>query len=372
MAILSDLSLSSGERDAFDKQKTAKLALLPRAVEAGHAASGSPLLGLPLEILVDIVDLIADDHATLSTLALVNSDFRQLARSYQFADVCFDYDRLESNQLLRRLLEDTPITLGSTNVPSRARRSQSVGPCIRRVTVRPRSGKLIDRHPDVHDRHLGDTTRTSPDKQCDQFQADAVSEYITTFRDPVLAVPKAAMPNLEALSWHGGMCLEVAPLLRAITHLPMRHLEISGIQIVEPIPLEQLMAPPVALSLESLSLGATVCTYAGYPARAEDTHDWESRTSSPFITALLQSCSTTLKSLRLGYMCFHKMKAFSFGPERILFPRLRYLSVPYFETSFDGTTWSSLFAKTPRLTLIHFPKPGFPTGLIQLSTFPRP
>ncbi|KAK2772790.1 hypothetical protein CKAH01_13792 [Colletotrichum kahawae] len=82
----------SGGPDLFGKETGARLPLLfTKVMEARPAASQSLLFRLPPEILGDIMDLIADEQPSLASLALVNSDCRQLARSCQFAVVTFDY-----------------------------------------------------------------------------------------------------------------------------------------------------------------------------------------------------------------------------------------------------------------------------------------
>ena len=53
--------------------------------------SQSRLLSLPTEILAEIVEWLVLDSSALASLALVNIECRQLARSAQFASVDFDY-----------------------------------------------------------------------------------------------------------------------------------------------------------------------------------------------------------------------------------------------------------------------------------------
>jgi hypothetical protein len=47
-------------------------------------------ISLPTDILVDMVDLLADVKPALASLALVNSDCGYLARSCQFAEIHFE------------------------------------------------------------------------------------------------------------------------------------------------------------------------------------------------------------------------------------------------------------------------------------------
>ncbi|KAH9903551.1 hypothetical protein F4778DRAFT_780937 [Xylariomycetidae sp. FL2044] len=82
--------LGSGLADEFGKEKDGMSALLiDRVLDA--RVSDSALMRLPAEILGDIAAYLTHDKSSLANLALVNSDCRQLARSYQFAEVLFDY-----------------------------------------------------------------------------------------------------------------------------------------------------------------------------------------------------------------------------------------------------------------------------------------
>jgi hypothetical protein len=350
------LSLSADEKDGLGKDDNkATLALLPKAVEADRVTSDSPLLGLPLEILGGIVDLIADDQATLAALALVNSDCRQLARSHQFSEVSFDCNE-KSNGLLLRLLQESVYRRDGIDVTNHASRPPFVGPCIRKARVYLRS----ETEPDFDLHESPGTIATSSDEQSDrQFQTAGVKEYIATFRDPVLTALRAAMPNLESLSWHGGTCLDANPFFRTIIHLPIRHLEVSRFKIGEPTSLDDLIVP-TTLPLESISFGASLYIGAVHRHLARDTCDCESNTLLPFMTTLLRSCRMTLRYLELRFSNFgsYEKQSVSFGQERILFPRLRHISLRYIGTTCDEMAWSSLFsAPLRRLVLPWFGPP---------------
>lgn len=131
----------SDERDEYEKEgePTRLLPLpLPSAMDGHPVASKSSLFTLPTEILGEIMNLLVDDRAALSAMALVNSDCRQLARSCQFADVCFDYGP-RSNQLRSHLMKEASARQ-NPDTPGTMVRPLFIGTCIRRVTVffRPR------------------------------------------------------------------------------------------------------------------------------------------------------------------------------------------------------------------------------------------
>ncbi|KAF4988685.1 hypothetical protein F66182_16686, partial [Fusarium sp. NRRL 66182] len=94
-------------------------------------AQDSPLLRLPVMILSDIIKYIETDMETLKSLALVNSDCRQLAQSCQFAIVNLDYS-IRSYRLFGALIrEATERSITKDSVT----RQPSIGACIRYLTA---------------------------------------------------------------------------------------------------------------------------------------------------------------------------------------------------------------------------------------------
>ncbi|KAK3292027.1 uncharacterized protein B0H64DRAFT_329972 [Chaetomium fimeti] len=308
----------SNKGDRFGKQpKKARLPLLlPTVMQGAPVVSDSRLLRLPPELLGDIVDLIADDHATLAALALVNSDCRQLARSCQFAEVCFDYG-WKSSQILLLLLAETVVRHGG-KAPNgcHALRPPFVGPCIRSVTVHPRPEYVAQWQPDLRASCLGESSDLS-EEQRDEIRKKVLGRYMTTFRDPVLGVLEEAIPNLETLSWCDPMCLDDVSL-GIITSLPIRHLKMSRAPIGESVPLEQPLAP-AALPLESLLFGAHTCIDDVHRGRADGANFWK--------------CCPSVGETFI-----------SFGPEHMEFPRLRQLSLSSVYADFDSMAWSSLLS----------------------------
>lgn len=93
------------------------------------AAKASPLLKLPVEVLALVMGHVSSDEQTLASLALVNSDCRQLARSCQFCTVHFDCGP-KSSSLLSLLTYET-----AERSRSRLTKRPSLGACIRSITV---------------------------------------------------------------------------------------------------------------------------------------------------------------------------------------------------------------------------------------------
>jgi len=116
--------------------------------------SGSRLLNIPAEILANIVDFIADDQPTLAALALVNSDCRQLARSCQFVDICFDYSP-RAFDLLLALLRETVPSVSTASQPT-------IGACIRKVTVKSDRQWVASTHWELYQSNWGDTRVVQP------------------------------------------------------------------------------------------------------------------------------------------------------------------------------------------------------------------
>ncbi|KAM7215127.1 hypothetical protein V8F06_009445 [Rhypophila decipiens] len=250
-------SFSGNENDTFGKDKDARLPLLlPKVMEGRPIKSTSLLCRLLPEILGDIMDLIAGDKSTLSALALVNSDCRQLARSCQFADVCFDYSP-NSRLLLLQLTKECITRLGQ-NDPSNTTRPPYIGPCIRRVVVKPRPEWVAHAHSDLYDAIFGDAASDLSPEQRNELSERATDQYIATFRTPVQIAMELAMPHLEALSWHDRLCLDGA-FFRTVANLPIRHLSLTGVHIGDIYRLEPPVTPLV-VPLESLFLRVRLCS----------------------------------------------------------------------------------------------------------------
>lgn len=109
-----------------------------RVNEGRPPTSNARLFKLPLELLSKVL-YVPDD--SLASLALVNTDCRQLARSRQFASVVLDYSDI-SLELARHLALEAVERVsnqGRTLFPS-------LGACIRHLTIRTCPGWVRERH----------------------------------------------------------------------------------------------------------------------------------------------------------------------------------------------------------------------------------
>lgn len=195
-------------------------------MEGRPIESQSLFLALPSEILGEIMVLIADEKATLSAFALVNSDCRQLARSCQFVDVCFDYGSL-TGKLLERLLVEAQTR---ENATGNAASPLFIGSCIRRVKVNPKPDFVVAAHKDLWKTYGREKAHTLTLEQYNEIHRKAANDYLVKYRYPLLRILERAMPHLESLSWYNDTCLDTK-VWKTIARLPLRHLKLSGVYV---------------------------------------------------------------------------------------------------------------------------------------------
>ncbi|KAL6802775.1 hypothetical protein GGI42DRAFT_342975 [Trichoderma sp. SZMC 28013] len=321
-----------------DVQESTKLPLLLSQAMEGHPiTSQSHFLSLPLEILAEIMALIANDKPALSSLALVNSDCRQLARSYQFVEVCFDYGP-RSTRLLQRLVDEAQ---ARANGASSTTASLFIGSCIRQVTVQPASRHVAAAHKELWEANWGNPGSTVSQQKMDELRSNAAQEYLLNYRQPILKVLEQAMPNLDSLWWNDEMCLDIEAF-EILASLPLQTLEFSGAYAGGLLSLESPLGSN-ATQLQSLSLGISSCkdsmhargvTSCGKAKKSD-------RPSSPTSSFLQHSCES-LESLTIK-ASGSKVEKFR-GHETMTFPRLRYLDLASGTSYPDLVAWSSFLA----------------------------
>lgn len=187
-------TFSGAGRDQFGREPDKRRSLLLDTVMEGRArASRSRLLQMPAEILADILDLLSDEKSTLSCLALVNSDCRQLARCGQFAEVHFDYSRQAQQFFVIRAcmwIFDQATTTYHCRL-----RSQSYL-CVS-CTIRCTTSQ------DLYESIWGEAAQSFTQDLRETFRKES-GEFFTQLRKAsVLAI--SAMPNLETLIWKDGV-----------------------------------------------------------------------------------------------------------------------------------------------------------------------
>ena len=122
--------LFNGHKDDYGSDVAPPIPLMFDRVNEGRPPkqSVSRFWQLPYEILANIVEFL--DSKALASLALVSSDCRQLARSKQFASVCFDFSP-SSFDFMKALLYEAKVRVENHSHTTKP----SIGPCLRRLTV---------------------------------------------------------------------------------------------------------------------------------------------------------------------------------------------------------------------------------------------
>ena len=130
---------ASRARVADDKEPPPLPLAYDRVREGHQLTSNARLTRLPPELLTQI--LLYIPRRCLASLALVNQDCRQLARSRQFSEIVFDYTNtsIEILYLLNREHRERLERSGSTKSPS-------LGACIRRITISADHEAFARRH----------------------------------------------------------------------------------------------------------------------------------------------------------------------------------------------------------------------------------
>lgn len=245
--------------------------LLDRVMDCQARVSECALMKLPADILGNIMELLSDEQETLRSLALVNSDCRQWARSCQFAHFTFDYSPA-AHGLLDRLAEESSARLGDT----KKNENLTIGACIRTVKVKANRQWFAERHPDLsraYSDFKAHRRESVPRKVVDELSRPVALEYLK-YRESLLAAISTAMPNLRAVDWTDTYAVD-DNFLRAILHSPVQHLRLYKISFEDPYLIEPPLAPP-SLPLRSLSIRASLCnTFYTDQEQQEEHEKWD-------------------------------------------------------------------------------------------------
>ncbi|KAH7230279.1 hypothetical protein BKA59DRAFT_428773, partial [Fusarium tricinctum] len=301
--------------------------LLDKVMQGRSRASSSRLIRLPAEILSPIVDLLSDDKPTLASLALVNSDCRQLARCCQFAEVHFDYS-LRIHQLIAKL----------ANEPSPQLSQPSIAACIRKITFASRPRYVKEIHRQLYESIYGDEKESVTRERRDVLRKEGNTHYTLLRAVAVQAI--SDLPNLETLILRDGFSLD-RECIQRITRCVAHHIVLDGTPIDESWSLRPPLTPPT-WPIRSLSLNIQLAF-----AKVREHHQGGNSVTHPltnFFSTLFQLCSPTLESLTWSYMEFTRNYStpVSIGSIITLFPRLRHLQLAWIKL--DEIAISSFFA----------------------------
>ena len=267
----------SGTKDDFGKELVPPLPLLfDRVSEGKEPVSGSKLFRLPLELLALVVQNVPE--ASLASLALVNTDCRQLARARQFRSLRLDYSdsTLAIIQKLQEEAAERSNHLGLTRKPA-------LGPCIRRLTVATHPGWVNYRHDIELSESFNALPKTERSKRFTTAHNAFFGSYLPSIQD--LLADRSVLPHLELLDWEENIALQ--PLFydaianSTIQHLKLYRVHVDKVFTVSP-PLSRLSGswPLRSLHLEII------------PAMSNLDLD-----VSGLCTSLLQVCAPNLQSL---------------------------------------------------------------------------
>ncbi len=278
-----------GVLNKFGKSIKAALPLyFDRINEGQFFCSNFPLSRLPIEITWLIIQLVSKD--SLGSLALVNRDCRQLARSRQFASVVFDYG-------------DSAFGILDTLLKERKERAKNQG--------RTKRGSL-----EASIREIT-VTKNSTWMQRNQESQASFDAYLANLIIALSSI--TVLPHLKSLTWKDQEILQ-KEFFDAIFSLNLRHLHLYRGKIDQEFPID--------LSLQFSKPGLTSLyldlTWTMFEKREETA-------TSELVYKLICMGAPTLHSL--VFACFRvsrnqcKAQIPSFVKDHPTFPNLRGLFI---------------------------------------------
>ena len=282
-------------------------ALLP--LSFGRVNDGRPvtsqmmLFRLPIELVQEVVAYL--NTSDFRSLALVDRDCRQLARSRLFTSVVLDYS-IEKRALLDKLsrheVQSRQDNGGITENPS-------IGACIRSVTVAAQPWVVRDGQKTyLVENRLSKERRRSECKK-------NIGNYCGVYLPSIAEALRSSLPDVDQFIWKDTITVP-RYMIMAIASSPIRHLGLHRVQLS---PRWEYQLPPPEQqrwALRSLYLEVGL-----YPRKRGE---WREEALSEFCTTILKAVAPTLE--RLSWKDRQGAKL-SFGGSAIRFPRLRTLMV---------------------------------------------
>ena len=267
----------SGDELAIQKENVPPLPLSFDRVNQGRSPQSNNLLfKLPLELLGEILQHV--ESSSLASLALVNRDFRQWARSRQFASITWGYSQAPFR---RGLLEHLLAEMHEREVNQGATLSPSLGACIRSITVAT-SLRWVISHTDVGIlfSQLGEEEKS---RRVAYTGEGYYKNYVPIILQ-ILSVP-TVLPHLELLVWKDKISLPRS-FFDDLTRSHIQHLKFYRVCVDEELTVRTLDRLPRPWPLRTLHLEFSP------PA------DKTGKTSiAPLLASLLRLCAPTLESL---------------------------------------------------------------------------
>jgi len=192
-----------------------------RVNEGRPNRSKAPFLNLPTEILGVILQWTAPE--SLASLALVNHDCLQLARSRQFSSIQLNYSD-SSLGLLGKFLEEGRQRSAS---PS-AMTSPYLGACVRRITVATHPGWVSHRHGSFF---ADDEFAALPREEQTKLMQKATTAFFDGYILSIQAVLNSmVLPHLELLNWEDKISLPPS-FFETLALSPIKHLKLSRVAV---------------------------------------------------------------------------------------------------------------------------------------------
>lgn len=193
-SLTSTLPVKRGVKDDYRSGLVPSFPLsCSQVIEGGNSSLCAPILELPDEIVAIILENI--DQESLSSLALVDRGFRQLARSRQFSSVLFDYSPAKWD-LLNHLAKEGEKRVAHESVTSLS--IPSIGICIRRFRVDTR-GKWFNSVNKLEDTRVMERPKAGegPSEAERKAKLDAAKELYLKALRTLSFVFAHALPNLQ-------------------------------------------------------------------------------------------------------------------------------------------------------------------------------
>lgn len=196
-----------------------------RVNEGKAPVSEALFFTLPFEIVGQIVEILP--RSSLASLALVCRDCRQLARSRQFASIKLDYSN-HSVALVEKLMAEATIRLGSYGSSNNI--SQSLGVCIRRITVATDPDWLGVRHNIALERDYQALSVRTRIKRLANASKHVFDDYLPKIR--ILLSSNIVLPHLESLDWRDKITLPQS-FFQRLPWTSIQHLRLSSVKLSE-------------------------------------------------------------------------------------------------------------------------------------------
>ena len=303
------MPMFSGSKDEYGKELVPPLPLSFDRVNGNQPpVSDAALFKLPFELLALILQHV--QSSSLSSLALVNSDCRQLARSAQFASVKFDYSR-ESQLLL--------LNIEKEHLQRELNQRPSIASCIRRVTVATHPAYIQRHHQISLDEDFASLDIGTRDSRLNAASQAVFDVYFPRIQK--LVCDPTIFRQLELLDWEDKIVLPKS-FFNALPLSTIQHLKLFRTSITEEFKLE---------------LGSSLPT-RGWPLHSlhleiQSTIRGKACDISPLCHSMLRLSASTLESLTwdTGPLV---AELDTFAVDKIdspTFPRLRYLELNWID-----------------------------------------